>query len=46
VASLLNAPFEITRIVQGPGVLHPWISCCVGQFAYCPFILIHYGFAN
>ena len=29
VASLLNASFEITRIVQGPGVLHPWISCCV-----------------
>ena len=33
-ASLLNALFEITRIVQGPSVLHPWISCCIGQFAY------------
>ncbi|CAD6343585.1 unnamed protein product [Miscanthus lutarioriparius] len=31
VASVLNASFEIARIVQGPGVPHPWISCCIGH---------------
>jgi hypothetical protein len=46
VASLLNAWFEITRIVQGSGVLDQWISCCIGQLAYFAFILFHYGFLN
>jgi len=46
MASVLNASFEIARIVQGPGVLHPWISCCIGQFTYFPFLLFLYGFLN
>jgi hypothetical protein len=46
VAYLLSASFEITRIVQGPGVLHPCISCCISQFANFPFLLFHYGFLN
>jgi len=46
VASVLNASFEITIIVQGPSVLHPCMSCCIGQFAYFPFLLFYYGFLN
>ena len=46
MAFVLNASFEIARIVQGPGFcIHGLVVVLVSLLIF-PFFLFHYGFLN